>query len=161
MSTEDFRVQLELKERLNYPEYLENVIKNINSAFNNEKVSRTKIQDMILNFYYDIPRSWYDETFEKDVKGVIKERKIPNVIKWCGYNMSKEYMKKHEIPLTKKVKEVDYFKLKNAIINLLDRLNMLVRKDKIEMSTGKNLEFESLDDLIDSLSENNNEEKEV
>jgi len=161
MSTEDFDVQLELKERLNYPEYIEGVIKSINSAFNNEKISRAKVQEMILNFFYDIPRSWKDQRFEDDIKGVITERKIPNVIKFCGYPMSKEYMKKHKIPLTKKVKNINYFKLKNAIINLLDRLNMLVRKDKIEMSTGRNLKFETLDQLIESLGENENESTEV
>lgn len=161
MSSEDFNVQLELKERLNYPEYLENVIKNINSAFNNENVTMTKIQSMILNFYYDIPRSWKDEEFLTDIKGLITEKKVPNVIKFCRVVMSKEFMKRHKIPLTKKKREVDYFRLKNAIINLLDRLNMLVRKDKIEMSTGKNLKFETLDDLIDELEKEENEEREI
>jgi len=161
MSSEDFDVQLELKERIDFPDYIEGVFKSINSAFNNEKISRVKVQEMILNFFYDIPRSWKDKQFEDDIKGIITERKVPNVIKFCGYHMSKEFMKKHKIPLTKKIRNINYFKMKNAIINLLDRLNMLVRKDKIEMSTGRNLRFETLDDLIASLEVLENEETEI
>lgn len=160
-SSEDYNIQLELKERLRYPEYLEDVIKNINSAFNNEKISTSKVNIMILNFLHDIPSSWYDNEFVEDIKGVITEKIVPNVVKWCGISMSKEYMEKHDIPLTKKVNNVNYFKLKNAIINLLDRLNMLVRKDKIEKSTGKNLKYESLDDLIDELQKEDEENEEL
>lgn len=151
-------VQLEFKERLNYPEYLQNVIQNINNALNNEKVSMNKVNTMILNLLNDIPNSWYDGAFEKDIKDVIREREIPNVIMFSGVALSKEYMERNKIPLIKKVTDVSFFKLKNAIINCLDRRNMLVRKDKIEMSTGTNLEFKTLDDLIDAIAEE--EEKE-
>ena len=156
-SYEDDTIQLELKERLRYPEYLEEVIKNINTAFNNEKLSTSKVNMMILNFLHDIPSSWYDNEFVEDIKGVITERIIPNVVKWCGISMSKEYMEEHDIPLTKKVTNVNYFKLKNAIINLLDRRNMLVRKDKIEKTTGKNLKYESFDDLLEELQKEDEE----
>lgn len=155
---EDYNVQLEFKERLNYPEYLQNVIQNINNALNNEKVSMSKINTMMMSLKHDIPTTWYDDDFEKDIKDVVQQKEVPNIISWCGVPMSVDYMKRHNIPLTKKVMNVNYFKLKNAIINLLDRRNMLVRKDKIEQSTGKNLEYETLDDLIDDIAEE--EEKE-
>ena len=153
-------VQLEFKERLNYPEYLQNVIQNINNALNNEKVSMNKVNTMILNLLNDIPNSWYDEDFEKDIKNVTRTREIPNIIMFSGVALSVDYMRRNKIPLTKKVTDVSFFKLKNAIINCLDRRNMLVRKDKIEMSTGKNLQFETLDDLIEEMAkeEENNEE---
>lgn len=153
-------VQLEFKERLNYPEYLQHVIENINTSLNNEKTSMLKVQTMIMNLLNDIPNSWYDPEFEKDIKNVIKEREIPNTIEFCGVALSKNYMKKHKIPLTKKLPEVNFFRLKNAIINLLDRRNMLVRKDKIEMSTGKNLEYATLDDLIDEIAKEEEKENE-
>lgn len=161
-STEDMGIQLELKERLNYPEYLENVIKNINSAFSNEKISMTKVQAMILNLFHDIPSSWYNDDFLNDIKGVITIKQVPNIVKFCNSTLSKEYMIEQGIPLTKEVKSVNYFKMKNAIINLLDSLNMLVRKDKIEKSTGRNLKYKTLDDLLDSLEKDeNNEELEI
>jgi len=157
-STEDLGIQLELKERLNYPEYLENVIKNINSAFGNEKISMTKVQAMILNLFYDIPASWYNDDFLNDIKGVVTIKQVPNIVKFCNSTLSKEYMIEQDIPLTKEVKSVNYFKMKNAIINLLDSLNMLVRKDKIEKSTGRNLKYKTLDDLLDSLEKDENNE---
>jgi len=144
-------VQLEFKERLNYPEYLQNVIQNINNALNNEKVSMNKVKTMIMNLLNDIPNTWYDLDFEKDIKNVTRKREIPNIIEFSGVPLSNAYMERNKIPLTKIVIDVDFFRLKNAIINLLDRRNMLVRKDKIEQSTGKNLEFESLDDLINEI----------
>ena len=150
-------VQLEFKERLNYPEYLQKVIENINSALNNEKTSINKVNTMIMNLLNDIPNSWYDEEFEKDIKNVVRQRTIPNIIEFCGVPLSKNYMKKHDIPLTKTIPDVNFFKLKNSIVNLLDRRNMLVRKDKIEMSTGKNLEYETLDDLIEEMAKEENE----
>lgn len=151
-------VQLEFKERLNYTEYIQHVIENINSALNNEKVSIIKVNTMIMNLLNDIPNTWYDNEFEKDIKNVTREREVPNVIEFCGVPLSKKYMKKHNIPLTKKIPDVNFFKLKNAIINVLDRRNMLVRKDKIEMSTGKNLQFETLDDLIDEMAKEEDKE---
>jgi len=153
-------VQLEFKERLNYPEYLQNVIQNINNALNNEKISMNKVKTMIMNLLNDIPNSWYDIDFEKDIEGVTREREIPNLIEFVGVPLSKKYMEKNEIPLTKKVNDVNFFKLKNAIINLLDRRNMLVRKDKIEQSTGKNLEYKTLDDLIDEIAKEEEKENE-
>jgi len=150
---EQYDVQLEFKERLNYTQYLQNVIEAINTALHNEKVSMSKIRTMILNYLNDIPSSWYDPEFENDIKGVITEREIPNLQKWAGVSLSKEYMMKNDIPLTKKIKDVNFFKLKNAIVNLLDRRNMLIRKDKIEQSTGRNLKYESLDELIDEMGE--------
>lgn len=151
-------VQLEFKERLNYPEYIQHVIENINNALNNEKVSMLKVNTMIINFLNDIPNTWYDEEFEKDIKNVITDKEVPNIIEFCGVALSKNYMKKHDLPLTIKIPDVNFFRLKNAIINLLDRRNMLVRKDKIEMSTGKNLQFETLDDLIDEIAKEDEKE---
>lgn len=151
-------VQLEFKERLNYPEYIQNVIENINNSLNNEKVSMLKVNTMIMNLLNDIPDTWYDDEFEKDIKKVTTIREVPNIIEFCGVALSKNYLKKHKIPLTKKIPEVNFFRLKNAIINVLDRRNMLVRKDKIEMSTGKNLQFETLDDLIDVMAKEEDKE---
>lgn len=148
MSSEDTEVQLEMKDRLNYPAILEMTLKNIKATI---RISPTisKVNTMILDFLYDIPSSWYDIQFAEDIKKVFKIRKVRNIIKWGAITMSEDYMKRNNIPLTKKTKEPDYFLLKNAIINVLDRRNMLVRKDKIESSTGVNLKYATLDDLID------------
>lgn len=146
-------IQLELKERVNYTEVIMKSILNQKDVIKDSNFQLSKLHLMIIDDLFDIPSSWYDERFAKDIKDVVTIRTVPNQVLSRGVPLSEEYMKRMKIPLTKEIKEINYFKLKLAIRNLLDRLNMLIRKDKIEMSTGRNLSIESLDDLIDKLAE--------
>lgn len=150
-------IQLELKERVNYPEILQKGMLDQKAVIKESTFSMDKLNLMILDQLFDIPSSWYDEKFAKEVKSVISHKTVKNTAFHAGVQLSEEYMKTHNIPLTKEVKNIDYFKLKLAIRNLLDRLNMLVRKDKIEMSSGRNLSIESLDDLIDLMDKEDEE----
>jgi len=152
-------IQLELKDRLKYTDIIEKSIMNIKSALNSDIPNINKINTMIMDLLFDIPSTWYDENFSKDMNNIVKTRKVPNVVMWAGVSLSKEYMEKHNIPMTKDVKDINYFRMKNAIINLLDRRNMLIRKEKVEQSTGRNLEFETLDDLIESLEKDEENEE--
>jgi hypothetical protein len=152
-------IQLELKERINYPEVLQTSMMNQKSIIKESDFKLSKLHLMITDDFYDIPSSWYDKRFAEDLKQVIRKRTVPNTVMYAGVPLSKKYMEDHDMPLTRDITEIDYFRLKSAIRNLLDRLNMLIRKDKIEMSTGRNLEFETLDDLIDSLYEEDEEEE--
>lgn len=156
--SEAFDIQLELKERINYTEILETSIKNKKDVIKADIFRLSKLRLMIIDDFTDIPDSWIDEKYVADVKSVVVSKTVPNVILFNGVALGEEYMKRNGIPLTKQTVVVDYFKLKMAIINLLDRLNMLIRKDKIEQSSGKNLKFETLDDLIETYA---NEEKEI
>ena len=146
-------IQLELKERVNYTEVIMKSILNQKDVIKDSNFQLSKLHLMIIDDLFDIPSSWYDEQFAKDIKDVVTIRTVPNQVLSRGVPLSEEYMKRMKIPLTREIKEINYFKLKLAIRNLLDRLNMLIRKDKIEMSTGRNLSIESLDDLIDKLAE--------
>jgi hypothetical protein len=154
-------IQLELKERINYPNVLQTSMLNQKAIIKEKEFQLSKLHLMIMDDFYDIPNSWYDKRFAEDIKGVITEREVPNTVMYAGVPLSKNYMENHNIPLTIKVREIDYFKLKLAIRNLLDRLNMLIRKDKIEMSTGKNLEIESLDDIIEEMDSEENTDEET
>lgn len=158
MSEADYSdIQLEMKDRLNYPLILETTMKNFKQAMTVDNPNVNKLNTMIIDFFTDIPSSWYDKEFADDVQKCVKTKKVPNKIRWSGVLMSEKYLEKHKIPKYREIKVFDYFSLKNAIVNLLDRLNMLVRKEKIEQSTGKNLKFETLDDLIDSMDEDDEE----
>lgn len=153
-------IQLELKERLNYPEILQKGMLDQKAVLKDTNFSMGTLNKMILHLFYDIPHSWYDKKFAEEVKGVITKKKVKNKVYHAGVQLDKDYMKEHKIPLTKEITQIDYFKLKLAIVNLLDRLNMLVRKDKIEMTSGKNLSIESLDDLIEKMELEQKEEEE-
>lgn len=153
-------IQLELKERVNYPEIIQKGMLDQKAVIRESTFSMDKLNLMILDQLFDIPSSWYDEKFAEEVKSVISTKTVKNTASHAGVQLSEEYMKAHDIPLTREVKNIDYFKLKLAIRNLLDRLNMLVRKDKIEMTSGRNLTIESLDDLIDEMDKQSKAEQE-
>ena len=153
-------IQLELKERLNYPEILQKGMLDQKAVLKESAFSMNKLNLMILDQLFDIPHSWYDLKFDKEIKDVITKKTVKNKVYHAGVQLDEEYMKENEIPLTIEVTNIHYFKLKLAIRNLLDRLNMLVRKEKIEMSSGKNLSIESLDDLIDQMDKQEKAEKE-
>ena len=158
--SEDFNIQLELKERINYTEIMEMSMRNEKEVIKSETFSISKLHLMIVDHLTDIPFSWYDEKFRDDIKNCIAKRTVQNVVTHGGTPLSKEYMERVGIPLTKSSIDVDYFKLKMACRNLLDRLNMLIRKDKIERSTGVILNLESLDSLIDDYADDGEDETE-
>ena len=159
--SEGYDIQLELKERVNYTEVIMKSIMNQKEVIKNPNFSLSKLHLMIIDDLFDIPSSWYDKQFANDIDNVVTTKTVPNSIIFAGVALSEKYMKDNSIPLTKEVKDINYFKLKLAIRNLLDRLNMLIRKDKIEASTGKNLEYNSLDDLIDSQPDDEDDESET
>ena len=154
------KIQLELKERLNYPEILQKGMLDQKAVLRETGFSMDKLNLMILDQLFDIPHSWYDAKFADEIKTVITKKTVKHKVYHAWVQLDEEYMKENKIPLEKEEKRIDYFKLKLAIINLLDRLNMLVRKDKIEMTSGRNLSIESLDDLIDKMEKEAKEENE-
>ena len=139
-------IQLELKDRINYPHILQTTILNIKKAIGDTEIDITKLENMIWDLFTDIPHSWYDEEFSKDVKNSFISKTIDNRPSWGGVKLSTRLCKEKGIPLTKSIVAVNIYLLKNAIVNLLHRRDMLVRKKKIEHSTGNNL-AQTLDDL--------------
>lgn len=146
----DVDIQLELKDRLNYTQIIEGTIKSLKIALINPKTEFKTIQQLMLDFLTDIPDSWKDEDFQEEMKKVMKIRKIDVRPSFAGQKRSVESCKKLNISIIKEIKEINYFTLKNAIINLLDRRQMLIRREKIELTTGLNLDFETLDKLEES-----------
>jgi len=106
-----------------------------------------KIEDMMWDFFTDIPHSWYDETFTEEVMKAFIQKTIDARPIWGDVRLSKETCEKYNMPITKTVTSINIYLLKNAIVNLLHRRDMLVRKKKIEYSTGKNLKFATIDEL--------------
>lgn len=143
----DVDIQLELKDRLNYPHIIENTINSLKKALINPKIEFKTIQQLMLDFLTDIPDTWKDEEFEKEMEKVMKKRNIDIRPSFAGQKLSVEKCKEYNINIIKEVKEINYFTLKNAIINLLDRRQMLIRREKIEFSTGINLDIETIEEL--------------
>ncbi len=140
-------IQLELRDRINYPHVLQSTLMNIKRALMNTDIDIGKIEDMMWDFFTDIPHSWYDEQFTDDVKKAFIQKTIDARPVWGDVRLSEETCKKYGMALTKTITSINIYLLKNAIINLLHRRDMLVRKKKIEYSTGKNLKITSIDEL--------------
>ncbi len=153
MSDSDIGIQLELKDRLNYSAYIQKFLE-LTQTLNSKIDIPTKVtQQVMMDFLQSIPDTWKDKEFLEDLKGVIKEEMIDNRTSYCGVPLSLEYYRKKKIQPVKKVKRVNYYKLKSALINLLDRRQMLIRKEKIESSTGRNLDYETLEDFLAEMKE--------
>ena len=147
----EFDVQLEMKDRLNYAHVLQTNITAIDRLMGKRDASMKDIQKLILNFLVSIPDAYKDQQFENDMKQVMKVRKIDIRPRNAGTPLSMAYCRKEEIPIYKTVREIKYFKLKNALTNLLHRRNMLIPKRKIEYSTGRNLEKTLADLTLDDI----------
>jgi hypothetical protein len=154
----DDTIQLELKERLNYPYIFQEGLLTINKAMNRPEMDIKRIQSLILNLYSKIPDTWIDDRFKRDIKACIKIINIDIRPDICGIPMGINECMKKGIDYYRQEEIIDYFALQTSIINLLDRRNMLVRRTKIEASTGVNLEYldekdvpnEDLEDLEDN-----------
>lgn len=148
---EEMDIQLELKERLPFIEILSKSLLSIKSLLEEPDANISQIQWLIRDLYTDIPDSWISQSFVDDVTKCMVMKVIDVRVRFAGVPLSKEYHERRNIEMFKHVKIVDYFMLKNAIINLLDGLNMLVRKEKIEMTTGMNMQFENIEEFEKSL----------
>ncbi len=144
---DEWDIQLELKDRLPYPQILTASLISIKKALAQPDFKMSKIQALILDLYTDIPDSWMNKEFLDKLELCITEKIVDVRPSRRGKRMTVEYCVRNKIEVVGKHTQIDYFKLKNAIINLLDNLNMLIRKEKIGMTTGINLEILTLDDL--------------
>lgn len=155
-------IQLELKERLAYNNILTASLLNLKRAIGQPEMNLNQIQALILDFFTDIPRTWHDQQFKKDVKLCATSHTVTVYPYFAGVPLEPEVCKELDIETQKTITEVDFFALKNAIVNLLDRLNLLIRKEKIEYSTGVNLEdtLEELGELYDVEQEDFDEDSE-
>ena len=140
-------IQLELKDRINYPHILQATILHIKRAIASGTIGLDKIEDMMWDFFTDIPHDWYDEQFSDEVRKSFIQKKVDCRPLWGEVKLSQETCEKYGMAVEKTVTKVNIYLLKNAIINLMHRRDMLVRKKKIEYSTGRNLVLKTLDDL--------------
>lgn len=147
MSESDQQIQFELKERLDYPSILTSALLTLKKANAEPTLNPSRIRNIIIDIYTDIPDSWYDTEFEKDIQNCLTVKFIDVRPEFSGVKMSIELCKQNNITTVKKTKDINWYRLKRAIVNLLDRRAMLVRREKIELSTGENLQFATLEEL--------------
>lgn len=144
---DEMDIQLELKDRINYSNILTVSLLSIKRFLLKSDANLDDLENFIVDFFTDIPNAWFDDKFLIAMKNVVEYQEIEILGEFAGVTLDKEFSK--EIGVYKKIKKpkINFFKLKNAIINLLHRRNLLIRKEKIEYTDGVNLDIHTLDDL--------------
>lgn len=145
----DVGIQLELKDRMPYSEYLINQLRAFERVVPNPD-KKGEMQRIIYSLLKSIPDSWKNKIFLEELKKCKTTKRRDVRPSFSGKKYTIEYCKEHKIPISKEVPEIDYFKLKNTIINLFDSLQMLIRREKIEYSSGINLDYATIEDLWDT-----------
>ena len=145
----DVGIQLELKDRMPYSEYLINQLRAFERVVTDPD-KKVSMQRIIYSLLKSIPDTWKNKKFLEALKECKTTKKVDVRPSFSGKKYTVEYCVANKIPISKEVSEIDYFKLKNTIINLFDSLQMLIRREKIEYSSGINLDYETIEDLWDA-----------
>lgn len=128
--------QLTMRDRLPYHFILTQMILTFQKAILNIQYSAEELREAVEGFVNHIPILWRDEQFNKDLKKaqmLVYEDLRPV---FCGIPADKEYCEKNGIPVERLVRTFDYFKVFNAVVNLLNRRHMLLKPQYKEIMTG-------------------------
>jgi hypothetical protein len=142
-------IQLELKDRINYTNILTVTLLAIKRTLLKPDFVLDDLENAIIDFFTDIPNAWYDTQFIKDMKNVVEYKEVEYFGEFAGVPLNEETAKEIGTYRKETTANINYFKLKNNIINLLHRRNLLIRKEKIEYTDGVNIEIETIDDLAE------------
>jgi hypothetical protein len=132
--------QLTMRDRLPYHFLLSQMILTFQKAVLNIQYSAEEIREAVEAFVNMIPMAWRDQEFQKDLQAaevLMHEDLRPS---FCDIPADKEYCQAIGIPTDRLVKTFDYFKVFNAVINLLNRKHMLLKPQYKEIMTGERAE---------------------
>lgn len=126
---------LTLRDRINFP-YLVAKQLLIIQEFNVTQFAEKELIDAVRGFVASIPDSIKDDAFKKDEKGATITYYKDVRPSWCGELASFELCKELKLKSVEITVTLNPYKMLQAIINLLDRKNMIIRKQFIEKFTG-------------------------
>jgi hypothetical protein len=129
--------ELTVKDRLNFPYLLANQILTFQQSLIVEGDTEYRSQEALKGLVNMIPVAWKDPQFHEELEKAVKKVKIDNrpvVVK--GIRMNEETCKKLGVKPYTIEKEVDYYKLFQACMNLLNRRGLLSKLHRIEVLEG-------------------------
>lgn len=134
---EAFEAELQFHsgDRINFPYVLANqILTHQKAMLESEKTA----QIVIESFVSMIPDAWKDDDFNKDIDKAVVTIKIDNRPLCCGnLRMNEKTCKKLGIEPWIDKKQLDYFAMQQACLNLLERRHLLLRKTFTERMTGR------------------------
>jgi len=129
--------QLTMRDRLPYHFILTQMFLTFQKAILNIQYSAEELREAIEGFVNHIPVLWRDDVFKEELQKaqqLIYEDLRPV---FCGVPADREYCAQNGIPTERLVRTFDYFKVFNAVVNLLNRRHMLLKPQYKEIMTGK------------------------
>lgn len=139
-TTEDIR--LALGDRINYPYILGGQLMAILRAVNESQgVSLQQLVNRVEIMKNLFPTSWHDSDWTKEIKECYDKVLIDIRPMFCGIRVG---------PLqVKEDKKLNFGRLLNACVNLLDRRDLLAKKLFTEWRTGRSFKERGLKDVKD------------
>lgn len=109
---------------------------NINKTIKDIKFSEAEIRESVLALVAMVPDELRDEKFQEELKAATKILVFDVRPSFCQVKASVEYCLRKGIPITQQIQRLDYFAMYHAVFNLLERKNMLFKKQPKEIMTG-------------------------
>ena len=109
---------------------------NLNKAIKDIKHSEAEIREAVLALIAMVPDELRDEKFKEEIGEATKSFIVDVRPSFCQVKASVEYCQRNGIPITQEIPKFDYFALYHAVFNLLERKNMLFKKQPKEIMTG-------------------------
>lgn len=128
--------QLTMRDRLPYHFVLTQMILTFQKAILNIQYSAEELREAVEGFVNHIPVQWRDQEFTQDLQKaqqLVYEDLRPV---FCGVSADRDYCEAQGIPISRLVRTFDYFKVFNAVVNLLNRRHMLLKPQYKEIMTG-------------------------
>ena len=127
---------LNIRDRLDFPYRIDQQIETFQKATLNTDYSRREIEESISGLVSLMPSRWQDKKFKEDIEASKTSVQVDARPVFAGVRMKKELCEEKGIALTRDLDVIDYFKMLQACIDLLDRLGMLSRREFTEAPTG-------------------------
>lgn len=121
---------LTIKDKINYPFIIGNALLKFQEAI--VKVegeqSEQETREAALCLFNLIPTSWHDDLFREDLKRATLKVKLDVRKEWCGRKVGKPKFEDEE--------KLEPYRLVNAVVDLLERRELISKKERIEKVEG-------------------------
>jgi hypothetical protein len=128
--------QLQIKDRLPYNFLLAQAVLTWLKAILNIQYSAEELREFVQGLIGMLPTTWKDDEFYADLEAAQIQIPVDSRPVFCEQPATDTYCRKHGIQTLAYVKSFDYFKVYNAVTDLLSRRNMLLKPVYKEIFTG-------------------------
>jgi hypothetical protein len=136
MSQQTDVFQLTLKDKVNFPYILANLMLTFQKSILALEFSDREIRECVEGFVATIPSDWMDDRFRKDLDESKIKVKVDIRPRFCGIPATEQVCKELGVPAFKEKISVDYFLRFHACIDLLNRKGLISEKTKTEKVEG-------------------------